>query len=243
MNPMFNIRFLVRRTRLYAGGFVLALGFFALADNSLKETSPILRTLFNGTDLTGWIPRGGNSHFEVKDGVIVGTCVEGSPSTYLCTKATYTDFILELEYRIDRQMNSGVQIRTQVASQNETFTKANGKKRVLKKGSIYGYQVELDPTERAWTGGIYDQSRRGWLQTLEGKSEARRAHKNGHWNKLRIQCRGNRIQTWINEVPAADLRDDSDRKGVIGLQIHGAGRHKDRIGASARFRNIRISEL
>ncbi len=50
--------------------------------------------LYNGEDLTGWTPRGGTCKFEAKGETIVGTCVKGSPSTYLSTdKADYTDFV------------------------------------------------------------------------------------------------------------------------------------------------------
>ncbi len=229
--------------RAFSCALILATTVCLLRGETASDEDSSYRPMFNGKDLTGWIPRGGHSSFEVIDGVLVGTCIAGSPSTYLCTTNVYADFILKLEYQIDSEMNSGVQIRTQVVETPETYTKANGKKRTRKVGSIYGYQVELDPTERAWTGGIYDQSRRGWLQTLEGKPEARKASKAHEWNRLRVECRGNRIRTWINGIEAADLKDSRDSTGVIGLQIHGAGRHQDRIGSKARFRHIRIREL
>ncbi|MBT5706559.1 MAG: DUF1080 domain-containing protein [Verrucomicrobia bacterium] len=194
-------------------------------------------------NLDGWIPRGGTSQFRLQKGMLVGTCVEGSPSTYLCTKSVYKDFVLELEFFADSSMNSGVQVRTQVAEKDTEYLKPNGKKRTLRKGAVYGYQVEIDPTNRRWSGGIYDQSRRGWLQSLEANPKAQQAYQMETWNHLRIRCQGNRIQTWLNEVPAADMRDEVDSQGVIGLQIHGAGRHKDRIGAQAKFRNIRLKKL
>jgi hypothetical protein len=67
-------------------------------DNAPKPVAMLLNTdaepdlskrftaLFNGTDLTGWKPKGGTCAFEVKDGQIVGTCLRGSASTYLCTE-------------------------------------------------------------------------------------------------------------------------------------------------------------
>ena len=215
----------------------------ATAQSGTRETAPGFRPLFNGKNLNGWIARGGDSEFRVVDGSIVGTCIAGSPSTYLCTEESFEDFILELEFQVQDAMNSGVQIRTQVAAKTTQFIKPNGKKRTRKAGSIFGYQVEIDPTERAWTGGIYDQSRRGWLQTLEKNEAARSAFIPNQWNHLRIKCQGKRIQTWINGIQAADLHDKTDTRGVIGLQILGAGRHKNRIGATATFRNIQIKPL
>ena len=181
--------------------------------------------LLTKDSMDGWTPRGGTSEFRLRGDVLVGTCIEGSPSTYFCTKAIYKDFVLELEFFADSSMNSGVQVRTQVAEKHTEYLKANGKKRILRKGAVYGYQVEIDPTDRRWSGGIYDQSRRGWLQSLEANPKAQKAYKMEAWNHLRIRCQGNRIQTWINGVPAADMRDEVDSQGLIGLQIHGAGRH------------------
>jgi hypothetical protein len=236
------------------GLFLWTFGFshFAISaqpsDISTKEPDACaseseFSTLLTEHSLDGWTPRGGTSEFQIREGTLVGTCVEGSPSTYLCTEAIYKDFILELEFNADPSMNSGIQIRTQIAGKDTKYLKTNGKTRTLKKGAVYGYQVEIDPTDRQWSGGIYDQSRRGWLQTLEANPKAREAYKKDSWNHFRIRCQGNRIQTWINGVPAADFKDDVDVEGVIGLQIHGAGKHKDRIGAHARFRNIRLKKL
>ena len=45
-------------------------------------------SLYNGKDLSGWTPRGGHCTFEASGDSIVGTCVPGSPSTYLSTDRT-----------------------------------------------------------------------------------------------------------------------------------------------------------
>lgn len=208
-----------------------------------KSLEKDFEPLFNTLNLDDWIARGGTSRFRVENESIVGTCMEGSPSNYLCTKESYGDFELELEFLADPKMNSGIQIRTQVVEKDTEFKKANGKKRIRRKGTIYGYQVEIDPSDRAWSGGIYDQSRRGWLQSLEDNPKAQKAYRKNTWNHFRILCIGNRIQTWINDVPAADLIDDIDSSGVIGLQIHGAGRHKDRIGTEVKFRKMCLRKI
>ena len=63
-------------------------------------------------------------------------------------------------------MNSGVQVR-------------GISDPAIKNGRVHGYQVEIDPSDRAWTGGIYDEARRGWLHTLEGQQAAQKAFKQG----------------------------------------------------------------
>ena len=94
---------------------------------------------------------------------------------------------------------------------------------------------------RLWSGGIYDESRRGWLKDLAYNHAARKAFKGGEWNHLRIECNGDTIKTWINGVPAAELKDDATPTGFIGLQVHGVGTKTKPL--EIRFRNIRLKEL
>ena len=108
-------------------------------------------------------------------------------------------------------------------------------------GRVHGYQVEIDPSDRAWTAGIYDEGRRGWLNDLANNEPARKAFKQGDWNKLRVECRGDSIKTWLNGVPAADLHDDMTPKGFIALQVHGVGARTEPL--EVRWRNIRIAEV
>jgi len=76
--------------------------------------------LFNGKDLTGWTPKGGTAKFEVKDGMIVGTVVKDSPSTYLSTdKADYTDFVFTCEIKWEIDLNSGVMFRAAVRKKKD----------------------------------------------------------------------------------------------------------------------------
>src|SRR5690606_26944541 len=102
------------------------------------------------------------------------------------------------------------------------------------------YQVEIDPSARAWSGGIYDEGRRGWLNNLEGDKNrpAREAFKQNEWNHYRIEAVGDSIKTWINGVPAADLRDDMTPSGFIALQVHGIGKDQSKVGKQIRWRNI-----
>jgi hypothetical protein len=137
-------------------------------------------------------------------------------------------------------LNSGVQIRSQCFDEDKTV-EVNGKKMKIPAGRVHGYQVEIDPSSRAWTGGIYDEGRRGWLNDLKNNEAARKAFKADDWNKFRIECRGPSIKTWLNGVPAADLNDTVTPTGFIGLQVHGVGKREDPI--EVRFRNLRIQEL
>jgi len=184
--------------------------------------------LFDGKTLDGWEQKGGKAKYTVEDGCIVGTSVPNTSNSFLCTKKHYSDFILELEFKVDPGLNSGVQVRSNSLKE-------------YRNGQVHGYQVEIDPSSRAWTGGIYDEGRRGWLFTLKDNEAARKAFKPNDWNKLRVECRGERIKTWVNGVPAADLTDSMTRSGFIALQVHGVGSRQDPL--SVRWRNIRLKDL
>jgi hypothetical protein len=106
---------------------------------------------------------------------------------------------------------------------------------------VHGYQVEIDPSKRAWTGGIYDEGRRGWLFDLKNNEAARHAFKPEAWNTFRIECKGDLIKTWLNGVPAAELHDAVTPSGFIALQVHGVGKKTEPL--KVRFRKIRIKEL
>ena len=183
--------------------------------------------LFDGKTLKGFKQLGGKALYEVKNGEIVGTTVKDTPNSFLVTEQDYGDFILELELNVAEGMNSGVQFRS--------LSKPD-----YQNGRVHGYQVEVDPTDRAWSGGIYDEGRRDWLYIPNINPEGKKAFKrNGQWNKYRIEAIGNVIRTWINDVPVANLVDDMTAKGFIALQVH-AIQAKMSDGVQIRWKNIRI---
>lgn len=184
------------------------------------------QSLFNGKDLSGWVQRNGKASYTVKDGIIIGTTVPDQPNSFLCTDKDYGDFILELEFMVDSTMNSGIQFRS--LSDPDIMN-----------GRVHGYQMEIDPSQRAWSGGIYDEGRRLWLYSLEYNPSAKKAFKNGQWNKYRIECIGAHIRTFVNGVPAAYMIDDLTPKGFIALQVHSIGAG-EKPGKQIMWRNIRI---
>ena len=184
------------------------------------------QSLFDGKTLSGWTQKNGKAKYTVEDGAIVGTTVLSTPNSFLCTEKMYTDFILEVELLVEPGMNSGIQIRSHSYKDYNNYR-------------VHGYQVEIDTSTRAWSGGIYDEGRRGWLFDLKDKPQAQAAFKLDQWNKYRIEAIGNRIRTWINGVPVADLTDDMTAKGFIALQVH-ASKEADK---KIKWRNIRIQDL
>ena len=60
---------------------------------------------------------------------------------------------------------------------------------------------------------------------------------------MRIEAVGDGIRTWLNGVPAADLRDAMDQTGFIALQVHGVGNDAGKIGTQVQWRNLVIRDL
>ncbi|MFC5626141.1 3-keto-disaccharide hydrolase [Algoriphagus winogradskyi] len=126
------------------------------------------------------------------EGAKEGTTVGNTPNSFLRTDEVYGDFVLELGYWVDPSMNSGIQIRS------KSFDH-------YRNGRVHGYQIEIDPSQRAWSAGIFDEGRRGWLVPLTDNAEGQNAFKQNDWNHYRIEAIADIIKTWINGVPAAYL--------------------------------------
>lgn len=217
------------------------------AENKEVEKYMEWTGLFNGTDFTGWkIVGSEKADFKVVDGIIVGNTVKGIPNSFLVTEKSYDDFVLELEFKIDPGINSGVQIRSDVYEEETTTPYLNGSleesERTWPEGRLYGYQIEIDPSGRAWSGGFYEEGGRGWLQPLNDNEAARNAYKPEDWNHLKIEAVGNHFESWINGVKAADYTDDKLATGFIGLQLHSAWKD-EQVGKKVMFRNMRLKEL
>ncbi|HEX9652193.1 MAG TPA: DUF1080 domain-containing protein [bacterium] len=225
---------------------------FILAVASVTQPDNKWQNLFNGKNLKGWKVLNGTAEFKVENGEIVGIGKLGTPNTFLATGKEYGDFILEYETKIADGLNSGVQIRSH-------------SRKDFKDGRVHGYQIETDASPRAWSGGIYDEARRGWLYNLECNPPAKSAFKSEEWNKFRVEAIGNNIRVWLNGVPAADIIDDIDARlpvrladplrrkasglpvqtggqasGFIALQVHSVGDDSSKVGKTVQFRNIRI---
>ena len=177
------------------------------------QDAPWIR-LFGEDSLAGWSAVGSIT-CSVEDGAVR---IEGGLG-YLVHERPFADFELEFEV-LSESSNSGVQIRSEL----------------LAGGRMAGYQIEVDPSERAWSGGLYEAEGRLWLQDLEGRPEAQAAWRPGEWNAYRVRCAGAHIQSWLNGTPCADMLDAERLRGSIGLQGHDAG-------GLVRFRNVRVRDL
>lgn len=198
---------------------------------SFSQTDKGWQSLFDGKTLNGWKLMTGRAEYKVENGNIVGTTVMNSPNSFLVNDKKFKgDFILELEVKVeDTSMNSGVQFHS-----NYDITANNGQ------GRVFGYQFEVDPSSRKWSGGLYDEGRRDWLYPVMLNSKAQSAFQTGVYNKIRIECVGSTVKTWLNNRAVSYFIDTlKTNEGLIGLQVHAINDARLK-GEKVYFKNIRI---
>jgi len=118
---------------------------------------------------------------------------------FITTKEHFDNFILELEFKPDATINSGVYIRCE----NDPISASNC------------YELNIwdgNPNPDYRTGGV--------VNTAARQAEVESINK---WNTYKIKCENNHLQAWVNGVLTVDIQNDSHIKGYIGLQAQGNG--------------------
>jgi len=200
------------------------------------------KSLFNGKDLTGW--DGAPGWWRVEDGALTSESTAQKP----CTKCNYLiwkggqpgDFELTAEFRISKDANSGIQIRSETRPEWDT----------------YGYQADMTGNGEL-VGFVYHHERglivgRGERVnfTAEGKREVEKTgdpnelikgYKVEDWNTYRVVCRGPEITLYLNGVLMCQVTDKDPKlaasSGIIALQMHPGPPMK------VQFKNIVLKEL
>ncbi|TWU27488.1 hypothetical protein Pla144_22620 [Bythopirellula polymerisocia] len=214
----------------------IALSLFYVTSCHAEEENWI--ELFNGKDTSGWRNPYDWGNAEVVDGEIHLTA---DKKFFLLTEEDFGDFVFEGEVKLPQgEANSGFMFRCHVEPNN-----------------VYGYQAEVDGSDRNWSGGLYDEGRRQWIWPSQSgrttdkeflkyeqeshdffaRPEIAAAFDRDGWNRYRITCQGDSIKIEVNDVVTTDIHDDLDKRGPIGIQHHGEK------GQTYSFRNLRIREL
>jgi hypothetical protein len=198
---------------------VLVTGALAMAADSTP--------LFDGKTLEGWKQLGGTADYKVVDGAIVGTSVPNTSNSFLVTEKSYGDFVLEFDVRQDvGPMNSGVQFRSHSIPE-------------FQNGRVHGYQTDIDPSPRQWSGQIYEEAQRGWFSTGETNPPSKSLYKFGEWNHYRVEAIGPRLRVWVNDGAVADVIDGGSQEGFIGLQVHSIDKPEE-AGRTVSWRNLTV---
>ena len=194
---------------------IFLLSLFLTAFSTSKDK---FKSLFNGKDLTGWTVHGTEKWY-VENGELVCESGPDKQYGYLSTDKAYKIFILNVDFKLEANGNSGVFIRSGI----------EGTK-------ISGWQVEVAPKGSS-TGGIYESYGRGWLIKPDAKAEE--SLKPDDWNHMRIMVQGDKVRTWLNGTQMVEIEDQKigQGNGFIALQIHDGG------GIKVRWKDIMIKEL
>jgi len=194
----------------------------------LNPASAKWTPLFDGSSLDAWENPYSWGKADIVDNEIILSSEKGK--WFLLTKKTYSNFVFEAEIKMPvKKGNSGILFRC-----------------LKEKNKAWGYQAEVDTSERGWSGGLYDEGRRSWFSSpIKGddasvaafRKRAGDCFKQGEWNHYKISCIEDHIQIWVNGTLTTDTYDNLDIDGYIGLQHHGEK------GLNYSFRNIRIKDL
>ncbi len=189
-------------------------------------------SLFNGHDFTGWkiVSRSDPASAVVEDGAMVLRQRRNTTEhTFVTSRQLFGDFILELDLKDDPGFNSGILLRCADAP-------------AAAKVRLNGYQIKIDNTPRAWTGGIFDDFGGDWkwLYDLKDDARARAAFHLGAWAHFRIECLGSAMKVWVNGVPTGHLIDEKYRAGYLAFKIHAIGDNPNAGQNAIRLKNIRI---
>lgn len=139
----------------------------------------------------------GDASWKFLNEKLIGEVVYGAG--FLLTKKRYNDFILELEFKPDSTINSGVFIRC--------------KNKDINPFNCYELNIwDLHPDQKNRTGALV--ARVTPLAIVETINK---------WNTCRIKARNKHIMVWINDTLTIDVKNDKLPEGFIGLQAKGTG--------------------
>lgn len=176
--------------------------------------------LFNGKDLTGWVPVG-HEKWTVEDGTIHGQGVTKEYG-YLRTEKNYKDFWLSIRFKCEDDGNSGIYFHTEFKPGTVDVSK--------------GMQFEIDRTLDHHNGGLYGDGR-GWIAWPSPEYE--QVIRPTDWNEFLLKVEGNHMVAILNGITILDFTDPTPKSfdGSIALQLHSGG-----IG-NMRFKDIYIRDM
>lgn len=170
--------------------FLLLIGL-----SSCFEKAPVVEILFE-EGANDWASEG-EAQWEFVNDELVGILDSGAG--FVMTKKSYSNFMLELEFKPDSTINSGIFIRC--------------KNRELSFEDCYEVNIwDLHPKQENRTGAIVSRS-----------SPLEKVHTLNKWNTYKIINDEDHLQVWINDVMTIDLNDNDRKEGPIALQAAESG--------------------
>ncbi len=164
--------------------------------------------------------RGHTERWTYANGVLTGSANAGAGNTFLFSPRPYDDFELRFQFRIGDEINTGVQVRSEIANPDQW--------------SARGPQCDIGLRSGDYTGGVWGEPGDGWL--LQPGSPA--AVKPDEWNDYFVRCTGRQIRIDVNGTNTVDGEvPQMAATGLLAFQIHSRNTSK------VEFRNIEVREL
>ena len=179
-------------------------------------------SLFPSNSLDDWTSKG-SAKWSYQKGVLSGG-QDGDPkrSGLLLSKATFQDFEVILDFKIDEhgKYNSGIYLRYHPEQKGDRL------------------QVNIGRGAAGEPVGLYLSD---WLDKGDAKDQFRKPKV---WNSLRIRALGPHIQVWLNGQKIVDYQDAKRlakhlAPGHLAIQTYGAEGHAGWV----KFRKMRIKPL
>ena len=136
---------------------------------------------------------------------------------WLFSEAEWSDFTLELEFKVPEKCNTGIALRMPMEATGSP--------------DVHGYEVQIsDLPARKLTGSLLHHT----------ESKTNNLHMANEWNRLAITCEQERIVIQINGLTVLDVTEKGSRKGRIGMQVP---KGSEFAGQEVRFPNLRVKEI
>lgn len=193
------------------------------------HSKPVM--LFNGHNLDGWhadVPSADNNpdappSFAVQDGILMSL---GSPSGHLITDQVFRDYRLEVEYRwTGKPGNCGILIHASTPRRLYGMFPASIEVQMHRGNAgdfwCIGEDIWVDDMVarrgKAEKWGV-DEGKARRIRNLTDDSE----NDPGEWNRIVVECRGDRVDVWVNGDLVNQGYSCTASEGQIALQAEGA---------------------
>ena len=179
---------------------ILSIAAIIVVSNFSCSVGSSSETLFQ-ENADDWFSEG-DAQWKFVNGELVGSLDSGNG--FVMTEKSYKDFMLELEFKPDSTINSGIFIRC--------------KENAISNVDCYEINIwDLHPDQKNRTGAVVTRTTPlAIVETLD------------KWNSYKIKNEKDHLQVWINDVLTADMKNQDLVEGPIALQAAETGQIKFR---------------
>jgi hypothetical protein len=181
-----------------AAAFLVGAAAFQFSTVASSQSDGWIKLVDGGYKAADWTEVG-KANWTVKDGALMADKLDGKDASYLVSKDSYKDFVIQAEFWADDDANSGI------------FIRCDGRDKI---DSKICYEVNIfdkrsDPTYG--TGAIVDVGKVDPMPKAGGK-----------WNTYEITAKGSQLTVVFNGQKTVDAQDSKHASGPLALQ-YGAG--------------------